>query len=134
MRNYIAVKKREAKAQTLWNQYLRETRIQGYFELKIVTEGSSLPFSKIEKHQWEGLQALEESGLVWKLSDEDSRQKPCDCFCVPPLPAYLVIRYPEGFFYMIPIKEAMKIREEGLISITEERAKQAAEKIVRLST
>ncbi len=135
MKNYIPLKKREARAQTLWNQYLRETRIPGFFELKILQPGDkSFPFSRIEKHQWDSLIAMEETGLVWKLSDEDSRQKPCDCFCAPPLPAYLVIRYPEGFFYMIRIKEVVKIREEGLISITEERAREVAEKIVKLST
>lgn len=134
MKDYIPVKKREAKAQTLWNQYLRETRIPGFFELKIVTEGKSLPFSRIEKHQWDGLLAAEENGLVWKLSDEDSRQKPCDCLSIPPLPAYLVIRYPEGFFYMIPIKNVVKIRDEGVISITEDKAKEYAEKVVKLST
>lgn len=130
--SYATMKKREAKFQTLWNQYIRETRIPGFFELK-QTPGKSLPFSKIEKHQWDSLLAMEESGLVWKLSDEDSRQKPCDCFCTPPLPAYLVIRYDE-LFYMVRIKEVVKIREEGLISITEERAKEVAEKIVKLST
>lgn len=133
MSDYKPIKKREAQFQTLWNQYLRETRIQGYFELK-VTDNRYMPLSKIEKHQYDGLQAMEESGFVWKLSDEDGRQKPCDCFCAPPMPSYLVIRFPGGDCYMIRFKEVVKIREEGLISITEERAKQVAERIVRLST
>ncbi len=131
--SYIALQKREAKMQTLWNQYLRETRTLGYFELKI-TDERYLPLSRIEKHQYEGLQAMEESGFVWKLSDEDTRQKPCDCFCAPPMTSYVVIKFPGEYCYMVPFKEIVKLREDGLISIKQEKAQEVAEKIVKLST
>ena len=122
--------KREAKWQTIWNQYLRESKIPGFFELK-QTSKNSLPFSTIEIHQYDGLQATERSGLVWKLSDEDRRQKPCDAISIPPLPSYLVIKFPDAY-YMIRINEIVKLREEGGISITLEKAQEVAEKVVRL--
>ncbi len=124
------MKKQEAKWQTIWNQYLREAKPHGFFELK-QSKGNSLAFSKIEIHQYDGLQATEKGGLVWKLSDEDRRQKPCDAICIPPLPSYIVIKFPDAY-YMIRIGEIVKIREEGGVSITLEQAKNVAEKIVIL--
>ncbi len=126
----LEIRKKEAKWQTIWNQYLRETKIPGFFELK-QTLRESLPFSSIEIHQYDGLQAAERSGLVWKLSDEDRRQKPCDTLSVPPIPAYLVIKFPDAY-YMIRIGEIVKLRESGGISITREDAERVAEKVVRL--
>lgn len=131
------MRKPEAKWQTIWNQYLREMRergtpIYGFFELKQSTKGS-LPYKQIEIHQYDGLQATEQSGLIWKFSDEDSRKKPCDCQSVPPLPSYLVIKFPDAY-YMIRMKDIVKLREEGGISITLEQAKSVAEKIVSLGT
>ncbi len=124
------MKKPEAKWQIIWNQYLREAKIHGFFELK-QTEKKSFPFSKIEIHQYDGLQATEKNGLVWKLSDEDRRQKPCDAICIPPLPSYLVIKFPDGY-YMIRIGEIVKLREQGGVSITLEQAKAIAERKVVL--
>ncbi len=124
------MKKPEAKWQTIWNQYLRETKIPGFFELKQTTK-NTLAFSKIEIHQYDGLQATEKSGLVWKFSDDDRRQKPCDCVSIPPLPSYLVIKFPDAY-YMIRISEIVKLREEGGISITHEQAENIAERIVVL--
>lgn len=122
--------KREAKWQIVFNQYLREKRMVGFFELKF-TSKDYLPFSAIELHQYEGLQATEKEGLVWKLSDEDRRQKPCDTLCIPPLPSYIVIKFEDGF-YLIRIKEVVAIREEGNLSITLEVARKVAEKIIRI--
>ncbi len=126
----LQMKKKEAKWQTIWNQYLRETKIPGFFELKQTTK-NSLPFSAIEIHQYDGLQATELSGLVWKLSDEDSRQKPCDAISIPPLPSYVVIKFPDAY-YMIRIGEIVKLRENGGIGLTVEQAGEVAEKVVRL--
>lgn len=120
----------EQKWQTLFNQYLREERPPGFFELK-QTEKNFFPFSKIELHQYQGLQACEKEGLVWKLSDQDQRQKPCDSLCIPPGPAYIVIKFPDGF-YMIRISHIVNMRESGVIGITLAQAKEVAEKIVVL--
>ncbi len=127
--------KKEAKWQTLWNQYLREKRdkgepLYGYFELK-QTMKNYFPFSKIEIHQYDGLQATEKSGLIWKFSDEDSRQKMCDCQCTPPLSSYVVIKFPDAY-YMVLINDIVQMREAGHISITLEQAKTIAERIVVL--
>lgn len=111
---------RESKSNTLLNQYLREKRLYCYYELK-VAKGLTFPFSKIETNQDEGLPALAKEGLVWKLSDEDSRKKPCDGFCVPPLPAYLVIKFGEKF-YFVEYHKIRKMMDQGEKSITEEEA------------
>lgn len=131
----LTIRKLEAKWQTIWNQYLREmkekgTPIYGFFELK-QTSKDSLPFSKIEIHQYDGLQATDKSGLIWKWSDDDMRQKPCDSASIPPLPSYVVIKFPDAY-YMIRIGEIVKLREQGGISVTREQAEKIAERIVQL--
>jgi len=130
------MKKPEAKWQTIWNQYLREMKergeMYGFYELKYA-EGKTLPYSKIEIHQYDGLQATDKTGLVWKFSDEDSRQKPCDCVSIPPLRSYIVIIF-KNEYYVISIWDIVKLREDGGISITKEQAKSVAEKIVILGT
>jgi hypothetical protein len=120
----------EAKWQILLNQYLREKRLYGFFELK-QTNTLSLAIGKIETHQYEGLQATEKEGLVWKLSDEDRRKKPCDTLCIPPLPSFIVIKFPDGF-YFIRIKDVVGLVERGVVSITKYWAELNAERIVRV--
>ncbi len=90
---------RESKSNTVLNAYLREKRLYCYYELK-VARGLYFNFKNIEINQDEGLPALEKNGLVWKLSDEDSRKKPCDGFCAPPLPAYLVIKFGRKYCFI----------------------------------
>lgn len=124
------MKKTEAKFNTILNQYLRQKKLYCFYELKQTT-AETFPFYKIETHQWEGLIATEESGLVWKLSDQDQRQKPCDGMSIPPLPSYLVIKWPDGF-YFIRFKEIIKLREIGRESITKTQASVKAEHIIKL--
>ena len=126
------INKREAHWQTVFNQYLREKKMHGFFELK-VTVMETFPFSKIESVQYEGLQATEHNGLIWKLSDQDMRPKPCDVLSIPPLPSYIVIHFVDGF-YFIRIAEIVKMREDGKISISHEMAKNKAEKVVLTAT
>lgn len=122
--------KREQKWNTLLNQYLREKKFHCFYELKATTT-ESFQFSKIEKVQWEGLQATEKYGLVWKLSDEISRPKPCDGFSIPPLPSYLIIKFKDGF-YFVQFKEIIKLRDEGVISISKKVAEKISDKIIKL--
>jgi len=124
------MKKHEAKYQIEFNQYLREKKIYGFFELKYC-ELDYFPFSKIETVQYEGLQATEKNGLVWKLSDVDMRPKPCDCFSIPPLASYLVIKFRDAF-YMIRFNEIVELRYIGRISITKLEAEKLAEKIIKI--
>lgn len=111
---------RESKNNTILNQYLREKRMYCYYELK-VAKGLYFPFSKIEDNQDEGLPALQKEGFVWKLSDEDSRKKPCDGFCTPPLPAYLVIKFKDKF-YFIKYEYIAEMKAKGQKSINQEEA------------
>ena len=123
--------RKEKNWQVLFNQYLRKKRLYGYYELK-QTEKDTFYFTNLELNQYEGLQATEREGLVWKLSDEDRRKKPCDTFCVPPLPSYVVIKFPDGF-YFIRIKDIVKLRESKAVGVTLAHANQVAERILRVS-
>ena len=121
--------KKEAKYQIELNQYLRETGMRGFFELK-QTDSQLFSFAKIEKNQWEGLEAAEKNGLVWKLSDEDQRPKPCDTLSIPPLPSYLVIKFPTGY-HLIRFQKILDMRDKGSISISRSTAEILAEKIIK---
>lgn len=125
--------KREAHFNTLLNQYLREMRKQGfyiYYELK-QTNTDSFAFGKIRKVQWDGLQAAEENGVIWKWSDEISRPKPLDGQSTPPLPSYLIIKFPDGF-YFIRFNKIVELRDSSVISISRGRAAEIADRIVKL--
>jgi hypothetical protein len=122
--------KKEAKWNTVLNQYLREKKLYCFYELK-QTELDIFSFSKIEKVQWDGLQATEKNGLVWKLSDEDTRPKPCDGLSIPPLPSYLVIKFKDGF-YMIRFSEIVRMRDLGIISVKRSLAEKLSEKIIKI--
>lgn len=111
---------RENKSNTVLNQYLREKRLYCYYELK-VAKGLNFYFKAIEANQDEGLPALEKEGLVWKLSDEDSRRKPCDGFCTPPLPAYLVIKFTPKY-YFIKYEHIQNMMDSGEKSINQDEA------------
>jgi len=122
--------KNEARWTTVFNQYLREKKLYGFCELKH-TVLEYLPFSKIEAVQYDGLQATAKSGLVWKLSDQDMREKPCDTLSIPPLPSYVVIKFIDGF-YLIDITDIVKMREDGEIAISRSKAEQIAKKIIKV--
>ncbi len=120
--------KKEAKWNTILNQYLREKKMYCFYELK-QTETKSFAFGKIEKVQWDGLQSMEANGLVWKLSDEISRPKPCDGFSLPPLPSYLIIKFPAKFIF-IRFEKIVELRDEGVISINRSKAEEIADRII----
>lgn len=124
---------REAKANTILNQYLREKRKDGfycYYELK-VAKGLYFQFSKIEENQKEGLPALDKEGLVWKMSDEDSRKKPCDGFSGPPLPAYLVIKF--GLtLYFVRYRIIQTMMDNKEVSISEDECKALSDRVIHI--
>lgn len=90
------MKKREAADTVVFHKYLTAQRLHGAFELKH-TETDSIPFSSFEDHQLNGLVAIQESGLIYKLPDTDVRIKPCDIVHTPPMVGYCVVRYPKAF-------------------------------------
>lgn len=120
----------EAKYNTILNQYLREKQLYCYYELKQDGNTKRFSFANIRKVQWEGLQSVEKNGLVWKLSDEISRPKPCDGFSLPPMPAYLIVRFIDEFC-MIRFSEIVRLRDEGKISISKVEAEELAERIIK---
>jgi len=122
--------KHEQKWNTLLNQYLREKKFYCYYELK-QTHTESFQFSKIRKVQWDGLQATEKNGLVWKLSDEISRPKPIDGLSAPPMPSYLIIKFKDEFCFIL-FEVIVTLRDEGVISISRSRAQKLSEKIIKL--
>lgn len=124
------MKKREAKWNTVLGQYLREKHFYCYYELK-QTETESFAFSKIRKVQWEGGVATEKSGLVWKLSDEESRPKPIDGLCTPPLPHYLIIKFKDKFC-LVRSNKIVELRNEGYIAISRSMAEELSDKIIIL--
>jgi len=122
--------KREANWNTILNQYFREKKFYCYYELK-QTNTESFAFSKIEKVQWDGLQATEKNGLVWKLSDEISRPKPCDGFSIPPLPSYLIIKFRKEFC-LIRFEKIIDLRNNNVISVSRSKAEEISDKIIKL--
>ena len=122
--------KREAKKNTILNQYLREKKFYCYYELKVV-RGKTFNFAAIEINQDEGLPALSKEGLTWKLSDEDSRKKPCDGFCAPPLPTYLVLHHGVSL-YFVRYYHIEQMKLEGATSIHIDVCKQIADKVVHI--
>ncbi len=124
---------KEAPSNTILNQYLREKRKEGFYcygELKVV-RGLYFNFGKIEINQDEGLPALENNGLVWKFSDEDSRKKPLDFQSAPPLPAYLVLKW-DKTYYFIRYNLITKMKESGQKSISEYEAKSLADRVFHI--
>lgn len=122
---------KEKNWNTILNMYLREKKFYCYYELKDSSGQESFSFAKIRKVQWDGLQSMERSGLVWKLSDEISRPKPCDGFSTPPLPAYLILKFAKEFV-LIRFEKIVGLRDEGSISISRETAEKIADKIIKL--
>lgn len=117
------MKHTESKQNTELNKYLREKRKEGfycYYELKVV-KGLYFYFRNIELNQDEGLPALDKNGLVWKFSDEDSRKKPCDGASLPPLPAFLVLKFKKNFYFIRHI-HIQVMKAEGQKSMNEDEA------------
>jgi len=88
-------KKLEAQRNTFFMRYLtalkkQGTPLYGYFELKY-TAANTFNMSKLEKGQVIGLENMQKYGLQWKLSDQDQRVKPCDCFSAPPITSYVLV-------------------------------------------
>ncbi len=66
------------------------------FELKQTTT-NSIPFSAVQEHQIDALKAVKTSGLLYKIPDDSRGVKPFDFVFLKTAPAYVVIKYPQGF-------------------------------------
>lgn len=127
---------RESKHQIEWNKYLRTMRqnntpLYGVFELK-QTSTDRISFNCLEEGQRAGLPAIKKRGFVWKISDADPRLKPCDSISLPPMDAYIVIRYPKCFC-VIDIETFLELeKESGAKTLHLDHAKRIAYKIIHV--
>ncbi len=121
----------EAKYTTILEQYFKNKVFYCYYEVK-QTSTKSFQFSKIRKCQKEGMPAVEKSGLVWKFSDETSREKPIDGQSAPPLPTYLIILFNKEEFCFVPQNEIAKLIKQGEVSISRSKAEELSDKIIKI--
>ncbi len=128
--------KREASFTETFRHWLRANplpRITGAaFELKQTT-GKSIPFSAVEEHQMDALSAVwGNEGLIYKISDESRGYKPFDMVYLRLTAAYIVVKFP-GFFCLISASTwGSEKRTSQRKSLTAERAREIAEKVVEL--
>jgi hypothetical protein len=120
------MKHREANKTTILNKALKTLGIYGYIEYK-QTRANTFNLSHFEPHQIPSLEACQQSGLVWKLSDADPRQKPCDTLSLPPgMTSWIGIIFDDCccFVYLDRIL--------NFKSITKDKAKELATYVVKL--
>ena len=125
--------KHEAKWQTVFNKYLRETWPQtaGFYELKY-TSTEFFSYKSFEDHQLASLLVMSNGGLVWKLSDSDPRKKPCDCISIPAMNAYVVIKYPLAFVIIEINTFVSDMDDRGRKLLSYEHAQDIAFKVIRV--
>lgn len=111
-----------------WKHIFRKT---GAFELK-VSKTKSISFKRLEKHQEASLLLTKHSVSFRKIPDTGYDQKPYDCYGLAGEPAWVVVMYQttdqRKEFYMIDIDAWVKTREEGLKSLTIEKAGEVGSK------
>ncbi len=113
---------RERDFQTWFGKWLKSRwQLSGAFELKSVD--ISLPFSALPDHQIQGLLHVKHAKIYMKLPDVGF-QMPFDCFMLAKAPAWVVVRYGNGNWYMIDIDAFVTERDSSKRkSLTEDRAK-----------
>jgi penicillin-binding protein-related factor A (putative recombinase) len=133
------MKKREAKFQTRFNQWLRYVYLKNAktaiaFELKS-TDGKSIPFNAVQTHQKDSLYNAKHTCLIYKIPDDSAGFKPMDSFALCGVRAYVVLEFTRSKkWYLIDIDNWLayeKVSERK--SITEEEASGLAELVVSLS-
>lgn len=124
--------KHEANFGTLFRHWVRvHWRITAAFELK-QTKTDSIPFSDVQEHQLDALNAVHFSEFLYKIADDSRGVKPFDMVYFNRERAFVVIRYPK-FFCLISVE--MFHREKNISkrkSLTSERARVIATEVVDL--
>ena len=109
----------ERHMQSKFGPWIQKEKMPGLFELKI-SHGNTVAFSKFEDQQLPSLWKAYTEGLYYKLSDASLGCKPMDCFFYKG-DTYAVIMFNipinQKEFYLIHIKDIMKIRDSGAKSI-----------------
>jgi hypothetical protein len=135
----------ESEIQTKFGTYLEEIKPNETiaYELKFIdlSKKKSLPFSRTPLHQKEGLKAVEDAGLYWKIPDMAamngfSAENPFDCFYMKGK-AYLVpcfyVPYKRKTCYLIRINDYLQMEEEAdRKSFTEEMCRNCTESVIEL--
>lgn len=90
--------KREANFTLRFRHWLKANPgVSAAYELKQTTK-DSIPFSDVQEHQIDALQAVKsKTGLLYKAPDDSRGVKPFDLFYLRNTAAYIVIRYPREF-------------------------------------
>lgn len=133
------MKKREADFGTYFRHWLKANPMfSGAFELKQTT-GKSMPFSDVQDHQIEALQAANSKhGILYKAPDDSRGIKPFDYFYLRNAPAWVVVKFPDAFHIIsignfVAEKEKSKKPKERK-SLTSARAREISVVSVRHST
>ena len=120
------MKKREANFGLQFRAWMRaQKRMKSaVFELK-QTMKDSIPFNALEEHQENALLAASgKEGVLYKIPDDSRSVKPFDYGFHRRVPAYIVIKYPQGFV-IIPVRDFIAERERSdRRSLTWDRAKE----------
>lgn len=127
------MKKREANFGTLFRHWLMaHPMMSAAFELK-QTKGNSLPFSDVQEHQINALQAAwTYNGILYKAPDDSRGVKPFDFFYLRSASAFVVIRYPK-MFCLIAVDQFVKEKNKSKRkSLTSERAREIAHIVVEV--
>lgn len=69
--------------------------------------------SRVKEHQINALLAAKHGTLTYKISDSSFGYKPFDCISLRACPAFVVILYPSGKFYLIDIDVFQKENAEA---------------------
>lgn len=110
----------EKNFQSEFCKWIQIEKIPGLFELKI-SKGNTVPFSYFESQQLPSLWKCYTDGLYHKESDASIGLKPADCWFMKG-DAFVAIMFNipknQNEFYLIHIRDVMKIKNKGLKSIS----------------
>jgi len=116
----------EKHFQTKFGNYILENKIFCVYELKI-SKGNTVQFSKFQDQQLPSLWKAYRQGINIKLTDASVGLKPFDGMCYNG-DAYVGIMFniPENQneFYLIHIREVMKLYNAGKKSITKKNCQE----------
>jgi len=119
------MKKREADFGKQFRAWVKNQKDlpSAAFELKQTTL-NYISFSALQEHQEHALLAAATSGVLYKAPDDSRGVKPFDFFFIKRAPAFVVIKYPQGF-EGISIENFIAERSQSTRkSLTYERAHQ----------
>jgi len=123
--------KKEAKFTILFRHWLRKNPMHNSaFELKH-TSKDSIPFSDVQEHQINALQAVKSKvGFLYKAPDDSRGAKPFDLFYMREAFAWVVIKYPKCFVIINVDHFVLESKRSKRRSLTSSRARDIAWKVI----